>query len=252
LVEKPFVTKLSDGRALIELAAEKNLVLAVNQNFQFSSAFSRLEQLIHNGKLGALKSFYCIQFSNDTRRLPIWGDDLPLGLFYDESPHVFYLLRRFSKGELTVKQVSHIRSSQKQNTPQILNVEVDANGLPATIYSNFESPICEWYFIVFGEKQYAMVDMFRDILTVLPNDGQHLMKEVFTSSFLASWQHWRGFIANGFKYVRRRLHYGMDVTHERFYQAIVSGDRSQLENISGEAGLAVNIAQHEVVSRCQG
>jgi scyllo-inositol 2-dehydrogenase (NADP+) len=247
LVEKPFVTDIEAGRELIQLAAQKNLIVAVNQNFQFSGAFSRLQKVIDDSEtFGAIKSFYCIQFSNDTRRLPSWGDDLPLGLFYDESPHVFYLLRRFAKGELVIKDVAAVKSRSKENTPQILNVEVDANGIPATIYSNFESPICEWYFIVFGERRYAMVDMFRDILTVLPNDGQHLMKEVFTTSFLASMQHWKGFISNGFKYVRHRLHYGMDQTHENFYQAIVRQDSSPLDNMSGADGLAVNIAQRAV------
>ncbi len=172
-----------------------------------------------------------------------------MGLFYDESPHVFYLLRRFGGGDVAIKDVAVVGSPSGKNTPQILDITVEVNGLPGTVYSNFESPICEWFFIVFGTKRYAMVDMFRDISTVLPNDGQHLMKEVFTTSFLTTFQHWRGFIANGVKYVRHRLHYGMDITHANFYTAITTGDRSVLWNMSGEHGLAVNIAQHAVASR---
>ena len=246
LMEKPFVTDLSEGEKLTSLASEKNLVLAVNHNFQFSRSFLKLGRLIESGKLGKVRSFYCIQFSNDTRRLPSWGDDLPLGLFYDESPHAFYLLRRFGKGEIEIKDVSCRKSLNKKNTPQILDINLEVNGTPGTVYSNFESPICEWYFIVFGEKNYAMVDLFRDIITVLPDDGQHLMKEVFTSSFLATFHHWRGFISNGFRYVRHRLHYGMDVTHDNFYRAVVHGDNAALHNMNGVDGLAVNRAQHEV------
>jgi scyllo-inositol 2-dehydrogenase (NADP+) len=248
LVEKPFVTDLAEGRALIDLAAQRKLVLAVNQNFQFSSSFLKLQRLIAGGQLGTVKSFYCLQFSNDTRRLPVWGDDLPLGLFYDESPHVFYLMRRFGGGEVAIKSVSSVPSRSGKNTPQILDIAIEVNGLPGTIYSNFESPVCEWFFCVFGTDRYAMVDMFRDILTVLPNDGQHLMKEVFTSSFLATAHHWRGFVANGWKYVRHRLHYGMDITHANFHTAITTGDQAVLWNMSGEHGLAVNIAQHAVAS----
>ncbi|HUI06889.1 MAG TPA: Gfo/Idh/MocA family oxidoreductase [Verrucomicrobiae bacterium] len=248
LVEKPFVTDLAEGRTIIDSAAKGALVLAVNQNFQFSQSFHKLQQLIATGELGMVKSFYCVQFSNDTRRLPVWGDDLPLGLFYDESPHVFYLLRRFGGGDVTVKDVTVVGSTTGKNTPQVLNVAVEVNGLPGTVYCNFESPICEWLFIVFGTRRCGVVDMFRDILTVLPNDGRHLMKEVFTSSFLATAQHWRGFIANGFRYVRHRLHYGTDVTHANFHQAITTGDQRVLWNMTGQDGLKVNATQHAVVS----
>jgi predicted dehydrogenase len=249
LVEKPFVTSLEEGARLVSLAEQRQRILAVNQNFQFSSSFQRLETLLERGDLGAIRSFYCIQFSNDTRRLPSWGDELPLGLFYDESPHAFYLLRRFSKGELSIADVSYRKSLRTNNTPQILDINLFANGIPATVYSNFESPICEWYFIVFGDQKYAMVDLFRDIITVLPNDGQHLMKEVFTTSFLATIQHWRGFVRNGFKYIRKRLHYGMDCTHRNFHAAITTGDQEILFNMTGRDGLKVNEAQFAVAAK---
>lgn len=248
LVEKPFVTDVTQGEELLALAKKKNLILAVNHNFQYSPAFSRLQKLIDNGSIGEIKSFYLFQVSNETRRLPIWGDDLPLGLFYDESPHFFYLLRRFSQGELEVKNVYKVASDHKENTPQTINADLLANGIPTSVYVNFESPICEWVFAVVGSKQLASVDMFRDILTVLPNDGQHLMKEVFKTSFKATWDHWVGFITNGFKYIRHKLHYGTDITQAMFYNAIVNQDSSELINMSGEDGLAVNKVQHDIAN----
>lgn len=248
LVEKPFVTSLEEGAELIELAERKKLILAVNHNFQFSSSFKKLYEIMRGDQLGSVRSFYSFQVSNDSRRLPVWGDSLPLGLFYDESPHFFYLLRRFCGGDVSIKNVVGLPSKTTENTPQIINIDIDANGIPAGIYINFESPICEWFFSIHATKKIAIVDMFRDILIVLPHDGQHLMKEVFNTSFLTTYQHWHGFIKNGWKYIRHNLHYGMDVTQRNFHEAIKTNSYQPLQNMGGKDGLLVNQLQHSVVS----
>jgi len=247
LVEKPFVIDIEYGESLINYASQHQLVLAVNHNFQFSKSFSKSWRLLIGNNFGKLKSFYCIQFSSDTRRLPLWADDLPLGLFYDESPHAFYLLKRFGGGGIKIEDVSYVPSTCGKATPHLLNISIDANGIPAMIYSNFVSPINEWVFVIIGTKRIALINMFLDIITVLPNDGKHLMKDVFTSSVLATIQHWSGFISSGFDCVRNRLHYGMDVTHANFHKAITTGNLNVLTNMKGEDGLAVNLAQHEVI-----
>lgn len=248
LVEKPFVTDIDGGKTIIDFALKRHLVLAVNHNFQFSRSFCKLEQLIRKESLGDIRGFFCNQFSSDARRLPNWAETLPLGLFYDESPHAFYLLRKFGGSDLSINNVYSFPSRFNKNTPRLIDVSVDVNGIPGTIYCNFESPISEWFFITFGTKQVAIIDMFRDIITILPRDGQHLMKEVFTTSLLATFQHWNGFINSGFQYIRRRLYYGFDITHDRFHTAITTGDMNSLENMSGSDGLAVNLAQHAVVA----
>jgi len=248
-LEKPFVTDIKEGREIVDLAKDKNLIFAVNHNFQYSSSFLKLQKLVDSGVIGDIKSFYLFQVSNETRRLPIWGDDLPLGLFYDESPHFFYLLRRFSKGDVDIKNVFTTKSSTKENTPFTINVDFTANGIPGSLYSNFESPICEWSFTIVGSKQMASVDLFRDILTVLPNDGQHLMKEVFRTSFKATFDHWFGFFSSGFKYIRHQLHYGVDVTQGMFYDAVINNDSSLMINMSAQDGLIVNEIQHSVVNK---
>lgn len=252
LVEKPFVVDLRDGQELIKLAKSKKLVLALNHNFQFSRAFTRLEREIKNKNLGDIRSFYGVQFSNDTRRLPKWSEELPLGLFYDESPHFFYLLRKFSGSEIDVKNVFCNKSRIKESTPHSLTIEAISKGLPISIYLNFESPICEWYFIVVGEKKMAVVDLFRDILVLLPNDGQHLGKEVMTTSIIGTWQHWKGVFINGVLYSIGKLFYGFTETHNNFYNAIVKKNIKGLSNMSGEDGLFVNKLQHLILQKCTG
>jgi len=249
LVEKPFVTNIQEGEELLKLANDKNLILAVNHNFQFSNSFTNLYNIIQSNDIGEIKSFYSIQMTNDQRRLPIWADSLPLGLFYDETPHVFYLLKKFSGGKLSVNNVYIHKSNIKENTPQLININLMANNIPASIYINFESPICEWYFTIVGTKQIAVIDMFRDILILLPSDGQHLMKEVFITSVLTTFYHWKGVFFNGIKYILKKLYYGFDITHGNFYKAIINNDQSYIKFMTGEDGLDVNKIQFTIIDK---
>lgn len=248
LVEKPFVVDLPEGRAAIALAAERNLVLAVNHNFQFSRGFTRLQRDLDAGRPGTIRGIYSLQLSNDKRRLPAWSERLPFGLFYDESPHVFYLLRRFGGKNIALKSAYRAPSSDpNKTTPHVLNLELDCDGIPASIHIDFESPICEWYFAVLGERGIGYVDLFRDIYAFLPHDGQHLMREVLRTSSLATRQHWRGFVQNGWSYLRHRLLYGFDTIYRNFFEAIERGDPARVAEHSGEEGLAVNELQHTTI-----
>ena len=56
LSQKPFVTDLETGRELVELARQKNLKLAVNQNGRWAPYFSYLHQAVKAGLLGEIVS----------------------------------------------------------------------------------------------------------------------------------------------------------------------------------------------------
>ena len=249
LVEKPFVVDLAQGVSAIAAAQERGLVLAVNHNFQFSRGFTKLgDALLHN-RLGELRGVYSLQLSNDARRLPAWSETLPLGLFYDESPHVFYLLAAFADAfPCLVSSYMLHASNGTRTTPHLLSLELNAGTLPGSIHIDFESPICEWVFAVLGDRGIGFVDLFRDIYTYLPNDGQHLMREVLTSSGLATVQHWRGFVQNGWSYLRSSLLYGFDTIYRNFFSAINTSDPSVVARHSGSVGLQVNQLQYDVVA----
>ncbi len=249
LVEKPFVLDLEEGRNAIGLARRRNVILAVNHNFQFSRGFTKLRNSLADGALGSLRAVYSVQLSNDQRRLPAWSERLPMGLFYDESPHVFYLLRRFTGADPELRSVHYLGPSDAgKATPHLLDVQLDCGGLPASVHIDFESPICEWFFAIIGDKGIAYVDLFRDIYAYLPSDGQHLMREVLATSSLATFQHWLGFVQNGLSYVRHRLYYGFDVVYDNFLSAVESGNEAPVALHSGADGLAVNELQHAVIN----
>jgi len=56
LSQKPFVTDLKAGQELVELADEKNLKVAVNQNGRWAPYFSYLRQAVSQGLLGDIVS----------------------------------------------------------------------------------------------------------------------------------------------------------------------------------------------------
>src|SRR5579863_6729313 len=96
LTEKPFAMTVSEGEALVDAAAKADRRLGIVHNFQFARSARRLAADIDAGRLGRLTGISAVQLGNPRRRLPTWYEELPLGLFYDESPHLLYLLRRFA------------------------------------------------------------------------------------------------------------------------------------------------------------
>ena len=57
VVEKPFVTNIEDGKALIRLATKKGLALSVFQNRRWDGDFLTIKSVIADRLLGKLRSF---------------------------------------------------------------------------------------------------------------------------------------------------------------------------------------------------
>lgn len=150
---------------------------------------------------------------------------------------------------MKVQSVSVQPSTQGRQTPAVLTAHFLAGGVPAAMYVNFESPVSEWHFTVFGTRGVGIVDLFRDVLVTLPNDGQHLPFDVLRTSWAAAVTHVRGVLRSGFAFLRRRLFYGNDEVMRRFLDAISTGKPP--EGISGEDGLAVVRLQHAMLNTAQ-
>src|SRR5690348_3679559 len=139
LTEKPFVMHVADGERLLERALEARRVLAIVHNFQFSRSFKRLQSLILEGKLGEIRSVWATQLSNPKRRLPEWYRDLPGGLFFDESPHLLYLVRRLLP-DLSLLESRITASARGESTPAEVYAQFsNRRGQTATLLMNFEA-----------------------------------------------------------------------------------------------------------------
>jgi scyllo-inositol 2-dehydrogenase (NADP+) len=251
LTEKPFVMTVAEGEDLVSIAAASGRQLAIVHNFQFARSTLRLKADLAAGRLGRIAGIDAVQFGNPGRRLPAWYEQLPFGLFYDESPHLLYLLRSFA-GPLTLSRAINVPSTRGLVTPARVAAwfKADACECPVTLSLNFESPVSEWYLMVFGERGLGILDIFRDIYIRLPNDGIHDTRRVLRTSAMATLQHWLQHVISGIPHLTGRLAYGNDQVFDRFARA-ADGDTGALEPIGPTSALAILKLQHAVIDRSE-
>jgi scyllo-inositol 2-dehydrogenase (NADP+) len=249
LTEKPFAMTVAEGEELVELAAARDRRLAIVHNFQFARSTKLLLREIEEGRLGALRAINAVQFGNPGRRLPSWYDELPLGLMYDESPHLLYLIRTVAGDVQLIRSFAH-PGSAGLNTPARVDAYFESQAFrgPITLSCNFESPISEWYLMVFGERRLGIVDVFRDIYISLPNDGSHLTPDVLRTSIYAMGQHIWQYFVSGIPHLRGKLFYGNDEVFSRFARAI-RGSVEELAPIGPNSAMAVLRLQHAIIDR---
>jgi scyllo-inositol 2-dehydrogenase (NADP+) len=249
LTEKPFTMTRAEGEQLVALSEEKKLPLAIVHNFQFARSTKRLLDEIKNGALGRVRGVDAVQFGNPARRLPEWYEELPLGLFYDESPHLLYLMAAIA-GPLQLSKATIIPSLDGLKTPARVDAWFDSEaGYPIHLSCNFESPVSEWHLLVFGEKRLGVVDVFRDIYLSLPNDRAHDTRRVLTTSVAATVQHWTQHVTSGVPHLLGRLFYGNEDVVQRFADAILEGDVKRLEPLGAKAALAGLRLQHDIIDK---
>jgi predicted dehydrogenase len=116
LLEKPLATTLADAQALVEIAAQRQRILMISQNYRFRPQARAIQQLIAQGALGELISVK-VNCQRDTRMT--WPhDDLRYQMQYpyvlDMAIHHFDLLRA-----LTGQNVHQIygRGWREPNSP---------------------------------------------------------------------------------------------------------------------------------------
>jgi predicted dehydrogenase len=240
-----------EGEALVRLARERCRVLAVVHNFQFSRSMRRLLEDLRSGRYGRIRSVHAQQLGNPARRLPAWYEELPFGLYYDESPHSFYLLRALAPAPLDFLGAAVHPSTCGKATPAWITVHYAAgpDRIPVKLDMAFESPLSEWHVRVAGEHYLGDVDVFRDIYIRLPNDREHTTWPVLRTSLMATWSHWYQHLLSGPRHLAGRLIYGNDEVFRRFAAAVRSA--SEPQGIGPDDALAVLKMQHEVIARAE-
>ncbi len=248
ITEKPFAISVAEGTAMRDAARKNDKRLAVVHNFQFARSMKRLADDLASGRIGPLRGIRALQLGNPSRRLPEWYEDLPLGLFYDESPHLLYLLESVA-GRLELVKAVCAESRAGKSTPDQLDAwfKSERADCPITLSCNFESSVSEWYLLVHGEKGVGIVDVFRDIYVRLRNDRSHSTSDVIRTSLLATGQHWWQHVTSGVPHLFGKLRYGNDEVFGRFARAI-RGHSGALAPIDAGAALRTLTLQHEIIN----
>ena len=246
LTEKPFTMTVDEGERIAAAARERERAVGIVHNFQFSRSMLELKTWLADGKLGRVRGVWAMQMSNPKRRLPDWFDELPLGLFYDESPHLIYRARAAAGADLEpISATVHPSTLGHANTPAQIDAQMRAGDVPVMLQMNFEAPLSEWHVAVMGDNGLGVVDLFRDIAVYTPNDRGHLALDVIRSSASATWRHWRGYLRSGVGHVRGSLLYGNDEVFGRFHEAATTG--RPLRDIGVDDALSVLRTQHWIV-----
>ena len=251
LTEKPFAMTVDEGCRLVTAANEAGRVLAIVHNFQFARSTRRLLREMEQGALGTVRGLVARQYGNPARRLPKWCDELPLGLFYDESPHLLYLLRRLAPGPLRLLACDVFPSTSGKATPALIQAQYEsgrgADRIPVTLSMHFESPVSEWHVAVLGDRAVGDVDLFRDIYLRLPNDGEHAALSVLRTSMAATWGHWSQHVTHGPLHLAGRLQYGNGEVFARFHAAATAGQ--PIHDVAAADALDVLRMQHDILDR---
>lgn len=260
LTEKPFCLEVHEGEELVALARELKKTLAIVHNFQFAPSTKKLLADLaggENSRLGTVRAVVAKQLGNPRRRLPDWYEKLPLGLFYDESPHMMYLMAMLAPGPMKLVQSTTIPSTTNTVTPACIDALYtarDAQGrdIPVQLVMHFEAPLSEWHLTVMGDKGMGIIDIFRDIYVFLPNDEKHTSWPVLRTSLLGAWQHFAAHVPNGVGHFRGSLRYGNDEVFKRFGDAALAGGGTEPQAVGPEDALRVLKMQHEIIRAAGG
>jgi len=250
ITEKPFAMSVEDGEQMIGAARAAQKVLAVVHNFQFARSMKKLDLDLQSGRIGRIRGIKAVQFGNPSRRLPAWYQDLPLGLFYDESPHLIYLLAKLA-GPLKLAKSIVVPSRDGSATPYQVDAWFRSNiDAPVALSCCFEASISEWYLLVHGDAGVGIVDIFRDIYVRLPNDRAHETRDVLKTSVMASVQHWAQHGTSGIRHMTGKLRYGNDEVFDRFARGI-RGDADAIAPIDSESAVRTLQLQHAIIQESE-
>lgn len=231
-VEKPMAVDNAGAADMVASARETGRKLGVSHNQLFSRSVTAARRRIASGKLGQVRHVLALQASSPNRRLPHWYPQLRGGLFFDEAPHMVYLLDAILGG-LTV---DHAWSEGEGALTSLGADLIGGSGTRAQLTMMFDAPVSEWFLSVVCDRGVAVVDLFRDIQFVIPPDGGHRPLQILRSSVAGMIGHGMGTVNTGARYLARRQFWGHDVIIADFLDAV---REDRVPAVTGEDGARV-------------
>lgn len=240
--EKPMAMSLAEARGMVDAATKAGRLLCVSHNFLFSRAVEKARRFL--GDDPGIQYAAAVQLSSLRRRLPDWYRDLPGGLFFDESPHLLYMLQDFLGAPL---QVDHVRGRRGPGGSEIEALEVLLTGSRASgqMTMVFGAPVSEWQVVLTAKRGVVALDLFRDIAIRLRPDGAHLPRDILRTSARALAGHAFGFLTSGTRYATRRQFWGHDEIVRRFVDAVLGRGPSP---VAPEESLGVVAATDRILA----
>ena len=205
---------------MVKEAKKQGVKLSVCHNFLFSHSMLYLNDLDKRGKLGRIDSALVIRVSNLKREVPKWYLSLPGGLFFDEAPHMLYLLNHFLPN-LKVSSVIASRYGVSEQKPRKIEVHFVDEDRSALLTVDYGGSRDEWLLYLIAEKALVKMDLFRDTLTILGEGGRHDPLDVLKGSIDEIVQSISQLFKAGLRYSTRRQYYGHDKLISSFITSIL-------------------------------
>ena len=151
LVEKPLALRVSEGRALVDLAKERGRILLVGHILEYHPAITRLAELVHGGRLGKLQHAY-------SNRLNLGKVRREENILWSFAPHDVAILLRLL-GEMPETVAAMGGNFLHPNIADVtLTTMTFPSGVRAHIHVSWLHPFKEQKLVVVGDRAMAVFD----------------------------------------------------------------------------------------------
>lgn len=150
-VEKPFARTTAQAQTLIDLAAEKNLVVAVGHTFEFSPSVVKIKELIDSGELGEI--YY---ISSSRVNLGIHQKDV--SVVWDLAPHDLSMIFSWL-GEYPVHVSAMGRDCVQPGIPDVAFIDLMfGSGVVVHVHVSWLAPSKLRNTTIVGSKKMVVYD----------------------------------------------------------------------------------------------
>jgi predicted dehydrogenase len=151
LVEKPMTASAAEAEKLVEIAAEKKLILMVDHTFIYTGAVRKMRQIVDSGDLGSLYYF-------DSVRVNLGLLQKDVNVLWDLAPHDIAILEHLVQ-ERPVSVCANGASHFGNGVENVAYLTVYFNsGLIAHFHNNWISPVKIRTVLIGGSKKMILYD----------------------------------------------------------------------------------------------
>ncbi len=151
LVEKPMTKTVAEGEALVQLAAEKRRILAVDHTFLFTEAVRKIKELIDQGELGEL-----LYIDSVRTNLGLFHPDH--NVIYDLAPHeISIVLHLVERDPISVQAHGVCHTSNGVENLAYVHLEFE-DDFVAHFHLNWLAPVKIRQTIVAGSRKMIVYD----------------------------------------------------------------------------------------------
>lgn len=236
LLEKPITMNSVQAEELAQLAKEKNKLLCPAHNFLFCRAMTKAQRLMSEGKIGKIVGVMGIQWSSHKRELPTWFKQLPGNLFFDESPHLLYLMDFFLKdAKIEDAWFNSVPISPESDPLDRFEAKMKGENGYGLLTMWFGAPMSEWFIVVCGTKGAFILDIFRDVLIYYPEEGKRTPQYLFEVIYRGDRQIWSQMLSWVVSRFTKGSHmFGIDNLVNQFVDSIKTGSKPPLTPHDGK------------------